>query len=171
MDLLVAPVNEVYRNLSGETGTVGISYFRSWEGELLDALARSRVDDVRTGIAQVGPQRDDLSIFLAGRPARSCGSQGEQRCLALALRLGLHRVAASENLCAGGDRIRPSGTPVPDPPILLLDDVFSELDPHRSAALAASLPGGQVFISAAGELPPDLAAATTITVSGGRIHQ
>ncbi len=169
--LLIEPVNDIYQRLSGESGTVSISYTRSWEGELLDALVQSRREDVRAGIPQLGPQRDDLAICLANRPARSCSSQGEQRCLALALRLGIHRVASEGGLDTVGLGPRSDFAPNGDPPILLLDDVFSELDPIRSAALAESLPAGQVFISAAGEIPSSLKPAVALTVSSGRIDR
>ena len=64
---------------------------------------------------------------MGGLPARTHASQGEQRSLALALRLAAHAVVTAT-----------AGTA----PVLLLDDVFSELDPARSAALLASLPAG-----------------------------
>ena len=78
------------------------------------ALESSRREDLRRGVNTVGPHRDDLSLVLDGREARTHASQGEQRCLALALRLGVHQLVR--------DRTRLV-------PTLLLDDVFSELDP------------------------------------------
>ena len=90
--------------------------------------AARRTDDLRRGVNTVGPHRDDLLLQIEGREARTHASQGEQRCLALALRLGVH------------DLIRSRTTLVPT---LLLDDVFSELDPARSRALVARLPAGQ----------------------------
>ena len=87
---------------------------------------RSRGDDVRRGVSTVGPHRDDVCSRSASGPARTQASQGEQRTLALALRLAVHHVVTA----AAGS-----------PPVLLLDDVFSELDPDRSAALLANLPG------------------------------
>ncbi len=70
----------------------------------------------------MGPHRDEVALSIGGAPARTQASQGEQRTLALALRLASHHVVTAE-----------TGTP----PVLLLDDVFSELDPERSAALLA----------------------------------
>ena len=70
---------------------MGQRYLRSWEGDLLAALAASRRDDLRRGVNTVGPHRDDLLLEIDGREARTHASQGEQRCLALALRLGVHR--------------------------------------------------------------------------------
>ena len=122
------------------------------EGLLASALAEARTDDVRRGVSTVGPHRDDLVITLAGLPSRTHASQGEQRTLSLALRLGGHDVVADE---AG------------DEPILLLDDVFSELDPDRAAALLAHLPPGQAILTTAGPLPDGVAPATVITVQAG----
>jgi len=105
---------------------------------LARALADARTDDVRRGVSTVGPHRDDVVLSIGDGPARTQASQGEQRTLALALRLAVHHVvtAAAES-----------------PPVLLLDDVFSELDPDRSAALLANLPEGQTLITTATTLP------------------
>ncbi len=86
----------------------------------------------------MGPHRDDLDLDLNGLPARTHASQGEQRTLALALRLAAHRLVTER---------------VGSAPVLLLDDVFSELDGDRSAALLAHLPQGQVLLTTAGPLP------------------
>ena len=79
-----------------------LRYQRSWEGDLLDALAAARKDDLRRGVNTVGPHRDELLIELDGREARTHASQGEQRCLALALRIGVHRLVAAPDR-AGAD--------------------------------------------------------------------
>ena len=97
------------------------TYGRPWrDAGLAEALAAARGDDLRRGVTPVGPHRDDLELAIAGLPARTHASQGEQRSLALALRLAAHAVVTE----AAGS-----------PPVLLLDDVFSELDPGRSRAL------------------------------------
>ncbi len=110
------PVASVYGRLAGAGDTVVVrqSYTRSWDGDLLHALAASRADDLRRGVNTVGPHRDDLLPQIEGREARTHASQGEQRCLALALRLGVHELVRSRTSLV---------------PTLLLDDVFSELDP------------------------------------------
>lgn len=138
-------VAEAYRDLGGGSDPVEIHYQRSWNGPLGDALAEGTIDDIRRGVTLRGPHRDELEIRLNGLPARTHASQGEQRCLSLALRLAAHR----ELTISRGS-----------PPVLLLDDVFSELDPRRSRALLDSLPEGQAFLSTATVLPdgcePDL---------------
>jgi DNA replication and repair protein RecF len=128
---------------------VTLRYQRSWDGDLADALVAARTDDLRRGLNTVGPHRDDLVIVLDGRTARTHASQGEQRCLALAVRLGIHELV----------RVR---TPVP--PTLLLDDVFSELDPVRSRALVAELPAGQSILTTASPLPEGIAVARVVPV-------
>lgn len=84
----------------------------------------------------MGPHRDEPWFTVNGRDARTRASQGEQRTLALSLRLASHH-AVSE---ATGEA-----------PLLLLDDVFSELDMARANALAGMLPEAQTFITTARE--------------------
>ncbi len=128
---------------------VTATYQRSWEGDLQAALAASRTDDLRRGVNTVGPHRDDLVVHLDGRPARTHASQGEQRCLALALRLSLHAVVRERTT------LRPT---------LLLDDVFSELDPARSRALVAELPAGQAILTTASPVPSGVTVASLVEV-------
>ena len=105
----------------------------------LAAAYRRRIADVRqkeawNGVSLVGPQRDDLRADLAGRDVAVHASRGQQRTIILALKL-----AETDLLGADGPR-----------PIVLLDDVFSELDPDRSARLSGLLAGrGQVIVTTA----------------------
>jgi DNA replication and repair protein RecF len=150
---LVPEVEAAYRELGGRE-KVELHYERSWDGALLDALRTSRALDLRRGVTGAGPQRDELHFCLDGLVARMQASQGQQRSLALALRLGGHALVT-----------RRQGTV----PVLLLDDVFSELDGRRSAALAACLPPGQVLLTAAGAVPADLSVAAAAEVSAGSV--
>ena len=86
------------------------------QAHLRAALEAARVEDVRRGVSRIGPHRDDLSFSIGGHPAGLSASRGQQRSAALALRLA--EVALST---------RRTG----DPPVLLLDDILSELDPRR----------------------------------------
>ena len=131
---------------------VGLAYVRSWEGRLLDALTSTRDKDLQRGITTVGPHRDELELSLGGLPSRTHASQGEQRSLALALRLAAHQLA-TERL----------GTA----PVLLLDDVFSELDPRRSRALLAGLPPGQALLTTAQPAPSEVAPARVYAMAEG----
>ena len=131
----LAPITTAhYSRLAGAPTDVTLDYRRSWSGRLLDALAETRSKDVERGVSLTGPHRDELELSLGGLPGRTHASQGEQRSLALALQLAAHQLA-TERL----------GTP----PVLLLDDVFSELDPFRAKALLAGLPRGQALLTTA----------------------
>jgi DNA replication and repair protein RecF len=101
--------------------------------ELQAELAERRPSDLERGFTQHGPHRDDLGLVRDGRELRSFGSQGEQRLGLLALLLAEREVLAAER-----------GTP----PLLLLDDVMSELDADRRALLVRRLDdGGQAVIT------------------------
>ncbi|MGQ0848067.1 MAG: DNA replication/repair protein RecF [Actinomycetota bacterium] len=136
---------EVYGQISGERLEIGFDYDSEWGGSLdptvpaaewissmTAALARRRRVDLEWRTTGIGPHRDDPKISLAGRPARFQASQGEQRTLSLALRLATHRAISARS---GGAAV------------LLLDDVYSELDPFRSKALTDALPVAQTMIT------------------------
>jgi DNA replication and repair protein RecF len=125
------------------------------EGLLREALARKRNAEIDRGLTLVGPHRDELALMIDSLDARYQASQGEQRTLALALRLAGHMVVRE---LAGAA------------PVLLLDDVFSELDTQRAAALVENLPPGQTLLTTAGELPPDVVAQRTIIVRAGHVE-
>ncbi len=138
----------------------GLTYDPDWLTEgLAEALARVRRDELRRGVSLVGPHRDDLAVALGALPARTHASQGEQRSLALALRLAGHEVV----------RARTGTTPV-----VLLDDVLSELDPRRSTALLDHLPDAQVLLTTAtppgrpddGDLVVEVRAGTPEVIAG-----
>ncbi|HXQ90048.1 MAG TPA: DNA replication and repair protein RecF [Acidimicrobiales bacterium] len=143
-----------YERLAGDPEPVSLVYRRSWSGELLDALEGARPDDVRRQATSVGPHRDDLEIAIGTRPSRTHASQGEQRSLALALRLATHELRRGS---------------APEPPVLLLDDVFSELDAGRSAALVALLPPGQVLLTTAVDPPAIVTPTRVVDVEAGTL--
>ncbi len=94
----------------------------------------------------MGPHRDDLAITIGGLPARGYASHGESWSAALALRLGTYDLLTS----SAGPDAGEDGEPV-----LILDDVFAELDAARRAALAARIaPAHQVIVTAA--VPADV---------------
>jgi DNA replication and repair protein RecF len=147
-------VGKAYDQVAHAAADVSMAYQRSWGGDLAEAVAASRTEDLRRGVTLVGPHRDEVALAIGGLPARTHASQGEQRSLALALRLAAHRVV--------GDTVGAS-------PVLLLDDVFSELDPDRSEALLQHLPPGQALLTTAGAIPPAAEPARLVRVRGGRI--
>jgi DNA replication and repair protein RecF len=124
-------------------------------GGLREALARARGEELERGICLVGPHRDDLDLRIGGLPTRGYASHGESWSMALALRL-----AAFEALRGAGDD-----------PVLLLDDVFAELDTGRRERLAGLVAGAeQVLVTAA--VPADVPAAlrgARFDVGGGTV--
>jgi DNA replication and repair protein RecF len=150
--LLMPGVAAAYDELAGEASDVVAFYERSWSGESLsEGVAEARDHDVRRAITSVGPHRDDVSFHVNGFDSRVEASQGEQRTLALALRLGGHRLIAEQ---------------LGEAPLLLLDDVLSELDPDRARVLLATLPPGQTIITSASELPAGTVPEQTLRPGG-----
>lgn len=146
-------VQRAYEDLAERNTPLELSYDPQWRRDGLGAsLAAHRGDDIRRGTSTVGPHRDDLDMSLNGLPARTHASQGEQRTLALALRLAVHRLVTE--VTAG-------------PPVLILDDVLSELDPQRAAALLGHFPEGQVLITTAGVLPTAAHPDRIVHIHGG----
>ena len=98
----------------------------------LKALQNSRALDLKNKTTGIGPHRDDLSLLIDGASARSFGSQGQQRSCVLALKLA--EAALMEYLFN-------------EKPVILLDDVLSELDKNRQQYVLNKLSGFQVFIT------------------------
>jgi DNA replication and repair protein RecF len=148
-------VAKAYDDVASSAAHVTLTYEAPWRAEgLAAALAAARADDLRRSVSTVGPHRDELGLTVNGLPARTHASQGEQRSLALALRLATHHVVTDVT----------GSTPV-----LLLDDVFSELDPDRCAALLAHLPPGQALLTTAGPLPAAVTPELVVRVRAGSI--
>ena len=160
---------KAYTAVSGEDMTTRMSYRQSGgedepaaaraalaEG-LRESLARVRRAELERGVCLVGPHRDDIELRIGELPARGYASHGESWSLALALRL-----AAYDLLRSGGDD-----------PVLMLDDVFAELDSGRRESLAGLVSGAeQVLVTAA--VPADvpaLLAGQRFEVSGGAIFR
>jgi len=133
-------LDRAYQALAGDRPSpVSAAYDADWrQFGLAAALAHARDDELRRGVCLVGPHRDDMSLILGGLPGRTHASQGEQRTLALACRLAGHHLVTEQ---------------LGEAPILLLDDVFSELDDDRSRALIADLPRGQSILTTTGGVP------------------
>ena len=157
---LTPRVELAYQRLAGRDDAVDIAYVSSVAeadggldadpaklAQLLrERLVADRGREVERGLTLSGPHRDDLSLGLRGLPARTHASHGEAWSLALALRLASHRLLAEEG----------------EEPVLLMDDVFAELDRQRREHVAeAALAAEQTFVTAAvaEELPAELGAA------------
>jgi DNA replication and repair protein RecF len=129
------------------------------EAALAAGLQRTREVDLRRRFTGFGPHTDDLDITLAGRPVREHGSQGQLRSLVLALKL-----AELDHLQAV----------LGEPPLLLLDDVASELDEKRRRMLFEIITSlsGQTFITVTDRgLIPTLPGRLDFEVSGGRLSR
>jgi DNA replication and repair protein RecF len=169
-DRLLPAVDESYRLLSGDDApTIGARYEAEWapgwsqgpaspaevEALLRDALAARRRQEQERGVTLVGPHRDEWRLTIRGLDGRTHASQGEQRTLALALRLAGHRVCSEI---------------VGSAPVLLLDDVFSELDEQRALALVKHLPSGQTLVTTAGSVPVGVEPDLCLRVADGTVR-
>ncbi len=128
------------------------------EAALLQALVERRVLDERRGGTSVGPHRDDLVVELDGQPAGDFASQGQSRALVLAFKLAEVQAARERSLDGA-------------PPMLLLDDVSSELDPRRTALLFRTLgvQAGQCILTTTSPRYIDLPAQ--VTARGFRVER
>jgi DNA replication and repair protein RecF len=159
VDALALEVERLYPVFAGH-GHVALQYRGSlgddWsEDGFYRALERRFREEVQRGTTLVGPHRDDLIIELDGRDLRCFGSRGQQRLMALALRLA-ERGPVSEA--------------VGSPPVLLLDDALSELDPKvRTQVLDHVGRAGQVFLTTADPDLGDSGRATWWDVREGRV--
>jgi DNA replication and repair protein RecF len=145
-------LSKAYRTVGGATDELLLPQYRSsWfevgeivagmdpdeellASQLLSALEERRTRDLEVRSTSAGPHRDDPGFVLDGREVRVHASQGEQRSVALSLRIGAYQLLEERH---------------GRPPILLLDDVFSELDSRRADGVTALLPHGQVFVTSA----------------------
>jgi len=131
---------EAYDGISKAKEQLGLEYICSFndenEGELkvkiAEELKKTRSEDIRNGVTSLGPHRDDIDIKINGVSARQFGSQGQQRSCVLALKLAECEII---NIVTN------------EQPIVLLDDVMSELDSSRRDFLLNNLAQRQVFIT------------------------
>ncbi len=156
----------VHRSWVGEAeGTLELAYGSDVPCEVptedgvaaafLARLAAKRIAERARGTALVGPHRDDLVFRLSDRPLGAFGSQGQQRTAVLALKVAEYGVAEAR-----------SG----EAPLLLLDDVLSELDPQRQRAFLQEIGAfEQAFVTTAH--PIDVPAAATYRVDGAQIER
>jgi DNA replication and repair protein RecF len=165
----IAPLAvDAFAEVAPTSDPIALAYRSGIEGELppsaveleallLDAMGRVRRQEVERGVCLVGPHRDDLELRLGDGPAKGYASHGESWALALALRLASYRL-----LCA--DDVEP---------VLVLDDVFAELDTRRRSALAeVARRAEQVLITAAvAEDVPDGLDGDRFAVSGSSVEQ
>jgi DNA replication and repair protein RecF len=171
LDRLTPLVTGAYAELAGHTRVIDAAYEAEWadagvfaaagdsapplEAALLDALMSRRRAETERRVTLAGPHRDEWRLRVGGLEARTHASQGEQRTLALALRLAAQRTVAAA---------------IDDEPVLLHDDVFSEHDDERGNALVARLTGAQTLVPTAGSLPAAVEPATRLRIADGRVE-
>jgi DNA replication and repair protein RecF len=153
---LARRASSLFREVSGQVGHLDVSYPAA-QDDLAAQLARVRATEARRGMTLAGPHRDDIAILLDGKDVRAFGSRGQQRASTFALKIAAADLFEEE---------RGEG------PILLLDDVFAELDRARADRLGALLAGrGQVFATAtsAADLVSRFRSVPVYQVAAGRI--
>lgn len=166
-------VSRAYADLAPAGDQASLSYRASWHSDeistdamatmnreaiaydLEQALASAEREELARGLTVVGPHRDDLVLTLGPMPAKGYASHGESWSFALALRLGSFALLRADG----------------DDPVLVLDDVFAELDQLRRTRLAAMVaPAEQVLITAAvAEDVPVTLTGSTFMVAGGEV--
>ena len=148
---------DAHLEYQGHVSLLGVSTEEDIASALQAGLAARRDLDLRRGYTGYGPHTDDLALSLKGHPAREHGSQGQLRSLVLALKL-----AELELLAEALD----------EPPLLLLDDVASELDGERRARLfetIAALPGQTLITVTDSELLPRLPERFDVRMNAGKL--
>ncbi|GAA5124100.1 DNA replication/repair protein RecF [Pseudonocardia adelaidensis] len=159
---------EAFAEVAPTSDPIAVGYRCSLDGELpasadgleqllLEAMGRVRRQEVERGVCLVGPHRDDLELRLGDGPAKGYASHGESWALALALRLASYRLLRADDV----------------EPVLVLDDVFAELDSRRRTALAdVARRAEQVLITAAvAEDVPEGLDGDRFAVNGGRVER
>lgn len=149
--------SDIYSQLSSMREELCVEYMPSSETEeLAERLFRARKTDIFSGITSVGPHRDDLDFKINGISARSFGSQGQQRSVALSLKLAEAKTLKDIT----GEQ-----------PVTILDDVMSELDPDRQSFILNHIKDWQVFLTCCdhANVKP-LKEGKVFTVSGGKIR-
>lgn len=177
--LLLPQLQRAYTELTDGSKSVSLVYdstvFPPISANLLPTAALMGVDDLREamlrgfadkqreelerGVTLVGPHRDDLALELGGIPVKGFASHGESWSYALALKLASWYVHLADNVAPGAS------------PILILDDVFAELDTARRHKLGAIVAGAEqvlVTCAVASDIPQELGDITLVRVEPGR---
>lgn len=155
MESLKEPLPKDYQSISGTEELLTFDY-QTHRDRFEEKLTVARDHDLRTGSTSVGPHRDDFVLFLDGRPLHESGSRGECRSAVLALKIAELRYMEEKS----GEK-----------PVLLLDDVFSELDALRQEKLGALLKNYQTILTTTGlEHVEKLENSTVYEVSDGKLR-
>ncbi len=166
LDRLSPFARETYAGISGEKEALGLEYQSSLrcetarsipeiEEQVLEDLRAHRGEDIRSRVTGLGPHRDDIAVTLDGNSARVFGSQGQQRSCVLALKM------------AECEIIRET---IGEYPVVLLDDVMSELDAARRDYLLNHLSGRQLIMTCCDRADfKHLTSGVSVKLEGGRV--
>ena len=136
VEMLNDIIQDIHSTITSGKETIKLIYEANVsEDDFETVLSEKRNIDIRNASTMTGPQRDDIGIFIDGNDVRTFGSQGQQRTAALSLKLA---------------EIELVRRMIKDDPILLLDDVMSELDSKRRNQLLKSIEGIQTVITCTG---------------------
>ena len=136
VEVLCEIIQDIHRNLSGKKEILVVEYEKDTDYEKLkEKLRGNRERDIRTKVTNEGPHRDDLCFLINGIDIRKYGSQGQQRTAALSLKLAEIEIVKRK---------------IKDTPVLLLDDVLSELDSSRQRYLLENIHDIQTLITCTG---------------------
>ena len=164
-EMLSSEAGEIMNKISGGREDLRIEYktacdfVTGTEGReiLFSQIFHNRDRDIYNGYASLGPHRDDIEFYINGKDAKKYGSQGQQRTIALSLKLAEIRIARQM---------------LDEPPVLLLDDVLSELDLDRQRFLVSEIDDVQLFITSAElneEVIKDLRGGTLFRIEDGSV--
>lgn len=146
---------KVYDGISNGKEVLQTEYICCQENDLLERLKFARKEDMFSGVTSIGPHRDDLEFKINGISARSFASQGQKRSVALAVKL------------AEAEVIRKN---IGECPVILLDDVMSELDPNRQDFVLNHIKGMQSFLTCCDDSNvKNLKAGKKFIIKNGRV--
>lgn len=145
LEILKKEAAEIYFEISNGREKLSVNYISSFsknlstddsvsqiKNALKSRLERTRLSDIKLGSTSAGPHKDELEIFIDDKKVRYFGSQGQQRSAALSLKLAEAAVLEQK---------------IGEPPVILLDDVMSELDDYRKSYMINKIRNRQVFIT------------------------
>lgn len=182
LDLILPEAERTYRDISGGRETLGYKYNKDFctgseeetaarvranryfhpetmnhtQTEMLTLMQKNRYHDVKVGYCSFGPHRDDFWIYIDGKIARMYASQGQQRSAVLALKLSEAHALAHET----GEH-----------PVMLLDDVLSELDAERQAYLLSRVAGRQTVLTSCDAEIAEHAGGRVLHVEQGKVWE
>ena len=148
-----------YRDISSGAETLALRYLPCCEpdaGALAAKLAAVRTAELRAGFCLAGPHREDIEILLDGQPGKIYGSQGQQRSAVLAMKLAEATVA---------------GDVLGEHPVMLLDDVLSELDDGRQTYLLTRIEDKQTFVTTCDSAAFARTNGKLVHIAGGQIRE